>query len=125
MPALFTSPSMRPFHFQARSASSGMRAKSVASKGSTRASLQPFATASSAATLRPERTRLAPFAARARASASPMPDEAPVIHQQRPLNGSGMDRPFDDVVDEFNQQPGRFLRLLLLHPVPRTGEEMR
>jgi len=72
---------MRPFQDHALPAISSMSAKSVASKGSTSASVQLPATDSSAATLRPERMRLAPRAASDRASAAPMPEEAPVSHQ--------------------------------------------
>ena len=42
------------------------------------------ATPASAASLRPDRTTLAPAAANARASPAPMPDDAPVIHTVLP-----------------------------------------
>src|ERR1700733_9153993 len=86
MPALLTRPSTPPpcsrLHAQARSTIAGMRAKSVASKGRIKG---PFptraASLASAASLRPERISFAPAWPNATASASPMPDEAPVIHQ--------------------------------------------
>src|SRR3569832_1038164 len=92
MPALFTRPAMPPppcstAQAQAWSAMAGMRSKSVASNGRTSDVLPAsFATSFSAARLRPDRMSLAPALPSATASAAPLPDDAPVIHQVLPSN---------------------------------------
>lgn len=72
---------------QARSVIAGMRSNSVVSNGSASEALRiRLDTAPSAASLRPDRISRAPASSKAKASAVPIPDDAPVTHQTLPSN---------------------------------------